>query len=155
LIRTEADDTTQIFDGSSRRSSQLSAPTFWLICKWLNGRLPVLALDRRSLPDNVLQDKILPVFGYEEEAQAFLKLGGVGDWGWMVRESGVEELLWLLCGPEGVVVKEVALDPMPEMVIEGTVGLVSMFREPFIERLIAKDRHLRLCEPVADPSCAY
>jgi hypothetical protein len=139
LIRTETDDTTQIFDRSNRISRQPSAPTFWLICRCLNGRLPVLTLDRRSLPDNVLQDKILPVFGYEEEAQAFLKLGGMGDGGWMVRESGVEELLRLLCGPEGVVVEEVALDPSPEMVIEGMVGLVSMFREHFIERLIAKE----------------
>jgi hypothetical protein len=145
LIRTEADDTTQIFGRSNRISSQPSAPTFWLIYGCLNGCLQILTLDRLSLPDNVLQDKTLPVFGCEEEAQAFLELGGmgevagVGDGGWMMRERGVEELLRLLCGPEGVVVEEVALDPSPEMVIEGMVGLVSMFRERFIEHLIAKE----------------
>jgi hypothetical protein len=161
LIRTEADDTTQFFGRSNRISNQPSAPTFWLICRCLNGRLPILTLDRFSLPDSVLQDKTLPVFGCEEEAQAFLTLGGtgvvagVGDGDWMMRESGAEELLWLLCGPEGVVVKKVALDPSPEMVIEGMVGLVSMFRERFIEHLIAKYRHLRVCEPVGNPSCAH
>src|SRR5215203_6978686 len=142
LIRTEADDTTQIFGRSNRKSSQPSVPTFWLIYRCVNGRLHILTLDRLSLPDNVLQNKTLPVFGCEEEAQAFLELGGmgevagVGDRGWMMRERGVEELLRLLCGPEGVVVEEVALDPSPEMVIEGMVGLVSMFRERFIERFI-------------------
>jgi hypothetical protein len=132
-----------------------------LIYRCLNGRLHILTLDSLSLPENVFQDKTLPAFGCEEEAQAFLELGGigevagVGDGGWMMRESGVDELLWLLCGPEGEAVKDVALDPSPEMVIEGMVGLVSMLRERFIERLIAKDMHLRICEPVGNPSCAH
>ena len=160
LIRTGANHTTRIFGRSNRISSQPSAPTFWLIYGCLNGSLQILTLDRLSLPDDVRQVKTLPVFGCEEEAQAFLELGGmgevagVGDGGWMMRESGVEELLWLLCGPEGVAVTEVALDPSPEMVIEGMVGLVSMFRERYIEHFTSKDRHLRVCEPVGYPCCA-
>ena len=41
-------------------------------------------------------------------------------------------------------VKEVALDPLPEMVVDRTVGLVSLDREHFIRRLLDRKR---FCEP--------
>jgi hypothetical protein len=157
VIHSEADYADQTFNRSNRIPSQPPAPAFWLICRCLNGRLHILTLDCHGPPDDAVRDESLPVFGHEEEAQMFLDLGGagemadVGDEGWMVRETGVEELLWLLCGPESARVKEVALDPLPEMAAEETVGLVTVFKERFIERLMAKGRHLRLCEPARGP----
>ena len=155
LIGTEAHDTVRTFDWPRRIPGRPSAPAFWLVCRYLDDYVHILTLDRRDPQDKVLQHKTLPVFGYEEEAKAFLELGalGVDDGGWMVRESGVEELLWLLRCPEGVVVRKVALDPLPEMVADGTLGLVSMFRERFIERLVARGRRLLLCEPAFGSSC--
>jgi len=41
-------------------------------------------------------------------------------------------------------VKEVALAPLPEMLVDGTVGLVSLDRERFIRRLLTRRR---FCEP--------
>lgn len=41
---------------------------------------------------------------------------------------------------------EVALDPVPEMIAERTVGLVSLFREGSIELVMAQGP-LKLCEP--------
>ncbi len=63
----------------------------------------------------------------------FLRLRGEGE-DWQARESGAGELVSMLYGPCADV-KEVALDPLPEMVAERTVGLVSLLRERFIEAI--------------------
>jgi hypothetical protein len=97
---------------------------YWLIAKSENSRVEVLTLDRDG-------EEMLPVFSYEEEGEMFLRLRGVDD-GWRIRESRIGELISLLYGPCAGV-KEVALDPLPEMVAERTVGLVSLDRERFIE----------------------
>lgn len=157
MIHSEADYADQTFNRSNRIPSQPPTSAFWLVCRCLNGRLHILTLDCHDPPDDGVRDESLPVFGHEEEARMFLDLGGagemtiVGDEGWRVRETGVEELLWLLRGPESARIREVALDPLPEMATEGTVGLVTVFKERFIERLMAKGRNLRLCEPVRGP----
>jgi hypothetical protein len=57
--------------------------------------------------------------------------------GWRARESGAGELVSVLSGPCAGV-KKVALDPSPEMVVEGTVGLVSLHRESFIGLIMAR-----------------
>jgi hypothetical protein len=113
--------------------------SYWLIVKHENGRIEALTLVHDG-------EQILPVFGHEEEAEMFLRLlRGVGE-DWRVSESGAEELISVLYGPCASV-KEVALDPLPEMVAERTVGLVSLFRERFIEFIAARRRRtLRLCE---------
>ena len=86
--------------------------------------------------------KILPVFSNENEAEMFLQLKGVAD-GWQVSESRGGELVSMLYGLcTGV--KVVALDPLPEMVVDRTVGLVSLDRERFIRRLLDRKR---FCEP--------
>ena len=87
-------------------------------------------------------EKVLPVFSYKEEAQMFLRFSrGAGE-GCRVTESGAGELVSVLYGLCGEV-EEVALDPLPEMVAERTVGLVSLDRGFFIERITTSRRALR------------
>ena len=109
---------------------------YWLIAKSENSRIEVLILDRHG-------EEMLPVFSHEEEAEMFLRLlRGVGE-DWRVRESRTGELVSVLYGPSCASVKEVALDPLPEMVAERTVGLVSLLRERFIEVIAPRRRRAR------------
>ena len=78
--------------------------------------------------------EVLPVFSFKEEAEMFLQLG-VRETGWQVRESTCGELTSILYSPCKDV-RRVALDPLPEMVAERTVGFVSLTREAFIEGLL-------------------
>ena len=119
------------------------APTYWLIAKNENGRIEVLTLHCGA-------EKMLPVFGHEEEAEMFLVLGGVADdYGWQATESSAGELVSVLYGPCAEV-NAVALDPLPEMLSESTVGLVSLPRERFIERIMARGRPSRSRGPDRD-----
>lgn len=97
--------------------------------------MEVLTLDRDG-------EEMLPVFSHEEEAEMFLRLGGAGD-AWRVHESDAWELVMVLYGPCAGA-KQVALDPLPKMVAERTVGLVSLRRERFLKRLMAARRPYRL-----------
>jgi hypothetical protein len=64
----------------------------------------------------------------------FLYLGGYGD-DWCVRGSSTGEIVSVLCGPcSGA--ESVALDPLPEMVADGTLSLVWLRRERFLEQLL-------------------
>ena len=63
--------------------------TYWFIAKNENGRVEVLTVDLGE------GEQALPVFGYEEEAEMFLCLGGAGD-GWRARESTPRELVSVL-----------------------------------------------------------
>jgi hypothetical protein len=54
--------------------------TYWLIAKDQSGRAEMLTIECGG-------ERALPVFSFEEEAELFLGLGGVGG-GWWVRESG-------------------------------------------------------------------
>jgi hypothetical protein len=119
---------TEIKAFQARRTAERpSGPAYWLITKNAHGRIEVLTLDCRQT---------LPVFSHKEEAEMFLRLGGMDD-GWRVSESRVGELVSVLYGPCAGV-EEVALDPLPEMVAERIVGLVSQARECFIERILAR-----------------
>ena len=103
--------------------------------------------EERPWSDEVLTldgKKTLAVFSSEDEAEMFLRLESVAD-GWQVSESrggGLVSMLYVygLCAG----VKDVALDPLPEMVADRTVGLVSLDRERFIRRLLARKG---FCEP--------
>jgi hypothetical protein len=111
-----------------------------LITKDQNGRIEVFTLHRDG-------EQMLPVFSFEEEAEIFLRLlgRGVGE-DWQIKESGAGELVSVLLGPCAGV-KAVALDPLPEMLAERTVGLVSLERERFVEGIMARRRRpLGLCE---------
>jgi hypothetical protein len=81
--------------------------------------------------------KVLLVFSFEEEAEMFLHLGGYADSGWRVRESSAGELVSVLCGP-CIDVEGVALDPLPEMLEDGTIELVEVGRRRFVEQLLER-----------------
>jgi hypothetical protein len=101
--------------------------TYWLIT---NGRRDVFTLPYQG-------EEMLPVFSHREEAEMFLRLGSVG-YDWRASESGARELVSFLCGPCADV-RNVALDPLPEMVADRSLGLVSLCRERFLRRITRPD----------------
>ena len=105
---------------------------YWLITKNDNGRLEVLTSGLGAY------EEALPVFSYEQEAEMFLGLWEAGFDGWRVRESTAGEVISVLYGPCASV-KRVAVDPLPEMVLESTVGLVSLSRERFVNLLLSRE----------------
>jgi hypothetical protein len=109
-------------------------PRWWLIAKTEYGRVEFL-----TMAHDEDGGETLPVFGYEEEAEMFLHLGGYGDDGWRARESSTGEIVSVLCGPcSGT--ESVVLDPLPEMVDDGTLALVRLRRESFLRRLFGHPR---------------
>ena len=114
--------------------------SYWLIAENRNNRLEVLTIRTDD------EQETLPVFSSEEEAKMILQFGGVTG-GLRARESSPGELVSVLSGPCAGV-KKVALDPSPEMVNEGTVGLISLLRESFLGLImVRRGRPLRLGEP--------
>jgi hypothetical protein len=106
--------------------------SYWLIAEKQYNRLEVLTLHTDGTQET------LPVFSSNDEAEIFLRFRGViGEW--RAKESSAGELVSVLYGPcTGV--KKVALDPSPEMVNEGTVGLVSLLRESFLGLIMVMKR---------------
>lgn len=108
------------------RSGRLPVPEErWLIAKAADGALEPFLIDG---------GETLPVFSFEEEARIFLWLAGLGE-RWITRPSGCGELVSVLYGPCARV-RSVALDPLPGMVGDGTIGLVSLDRNRFIDYLM-------------------
>jgi hypothetical protein len=101
--------------------------TRWMIARDGEGQLEPLCV-REGLW------KVLPVFSFEEEAEMFLRLGGYDISGWRARESCAGELVSVLLGP-CLDVEGVALDPLPEMLANGTLGLVWVGRKRFLGQL--------------------
>lgn len=100
----------------------------WLIVREGDGWVePLVCVDGGG-------ERMLPVFSFEEEAELFLRLGNY-DGGWRTRESRIGELVSVLYGPCAGV-KSVALDPLPEMLEDGTLALVKVERERFLERTL-------------------
>ena len=83
---------------------------------------------------------MLPVFNHREEAELSLCFSQLGE-GWRVKESRRGEIGSVLCGPCAFV-EGVALDPLPKMVAQRTVGLVSLRRERFLDFLLSRGRSL-------------
>ena len=113
--------------GPPRRSP--GSRTRWLIARDENGRLEPLCVWAGAA-------RVLPVFSFEEEAQMFLRLGGYEGGGWQARESCAGELVSVLLGP-CLDAKGVALDPLPEMLEDRTLGLVGVGRRRFLGQLLA------------------
>ena len=126
MTQTEIDQTEPAAERPPRR---VPARTYWLIAKSENGQIGMLTLHRGV-------EQMLPVFSHEEEAEIFLGLGGVADGDWQVTESSAGELVSVLYGPCADVNK-VALDPLPEMLFESTMRLVSLSQERFIAYITA------------------
>jgi hypothetical protein len=83
-------------------------------------------------------ERVLAVFSFEEEAKLFLRLGGY-DGHWRARESCADELVSVLDGPcKGV--KSVALDPLPEMLEDGTLALVGVGRQRFLKQILVREK---------------
>jgi hypothetical protein len=111
-----------------------------MIAEKRNSRIEVLTIRTSG------EQETLPVFSSEEEAEIILRFGGVTG-AWRARESSAEELVSVLYGPCAGV-RKVALDPSPEMVNEGTVGLVSLLRECFLGLImVRRGRSLGLGKP--------
>jgi len=78
-------------------------------------------------------ERVLPVFSFEEEAKLFLRLGSY-EGHWRARKSCAVDLVWVLRGPCADVTS-VALDPLPEMLDDGTFALVGVRRKRFLEHM--------------------
>ena len=95
----------------------------------------ILTLEAGS--NTELDESILPVFSFEEEALLFLRLCGFGG-GWRVSKIGAADLALVLsddCRDVG----RLALDPIPEIGLCGPHDLVSLPRKEFV-RLLATGR---------------
>jgi hypothetical protein len=102
--------------------------TRWMVARAEESRLEPLCV-RAGL------SKVLPVFSFEEEAEMFVHLGGYESSGWRARESCAGELVSVLLGPCADV-EGVALDPLPEMLEDGTIELVEVGRRRFVGQLL-------------------
>lgn len=111
---------------------QLSGWTYWLIVRNQHLRMQLLTICLSG------GEEALPIFSHEEEAQMFLGLGELGG-NWRARKTMTGELISVLYGP-CTSVKQVVLDPLPEMVAERTVGLLSLHRERFVDYVMTRER---------------
>ncbi len=107
----------------------------WIIARYQASKLDVLTLDPEA------DGGYLPVFGFKEEAETFLRLlGDDGKTGWHSRETSAGELVSVLLAPCAQV-KRVALDPLPLSFGEaGLFPLVSLKRDRFVQDLMGKRR---------------
>lgn len=83
----------------------------------------------------------LPIFSFPDEAELFLRLGGLEEEGWRMVESAAEELVPRLAACQRAGVRLVALDPLPEMVdsaVGATIALVTLSLSSFVERQVAR-----------------
>lgn len=124
--------------GEANGAGRRPRPEWWLIVKDGNGSLEPLTIDGDG-GENV---ETLPVFSFEEEAEMFLLLAGLRG-SWRSRPSGCGEVVSILHGPCARV-RNVALDPLPEPISEGTIGLLSLERDRFIDRLLGRSPRKRI-----------
>lgn len=113
--------------GSQRKWPRKS---WWMISRRENSRTQVLTVPREA-------GEVLPVFSHEEETELFLWFAQPGK-GWRARESSCGELGSVLCGPCALV-EGVALDPLPDMLEDGTLPLVWEARKHFLERILEQE----------------
>jgi hypothetical protein len=111
------------------RSGRPQALVWWLIVQDENDRLEPLTVTCAG-------EQALPVFSFEEEAEIFHRLAALGS-RWRARPSGRGELVSVLCGPCAQA-RRVVLDPLPEMLVDGTIELVSLDRCRFVSRLMGQ-----------------
>jgi len=95
--------------------------------------MDVLTLDTNG------EEEALPVFSYEEEAEAFLRLQAPGA-GWQARETTVGELISSLYGL-CTSIEKMALDPLP-VAVDGrvVVDLTGPGRENFLRNFLGVNR---------------
>lgn len=101
--------------------------TYWLVEERVRVRPEVVVL---RLADG---RRVLPVFGFEEEADLFARMPPRDDRS--VRRTGTDELVSLLRGPLGDV-ELVALDPLSDAEADMLNGSVSLTRQEFLDFLV-------------------
>ncbi|MDP9457571.1 MAG: hypothetical protein M3Q60_17775 [Actinomycetota bacterium] len=144
---------------------------YWLIAGCEPRGVEVLTVELLGGAGSPDGQRILPVFGYGEEAEAFLEALRQDrlPWGkacvtpassgWRIRETTRGELVSLLCGACAGV-HGVLLDPPPELEAGMPVDLVGVGRQSFIERLLGRgrawfhDRHETGASDEADASAS-
>lgn len=104
---------------------------FWLIANQESGSMGVLTIDPGAASET------LPIFSFEEEAEAFLRLAVLG-MGWRTRMTTAGELISVLYGPCAGV-ERVALDPLPDFGGGTMAYLVSLHRKRFVRNLVGED----------------
>jgi hypothetical protein len=109
--------------------SNLARRSFWLIARHHHCRIEPFTID-------LTYGEVLPVFGFEEEAELFLRLGMLGT-GWRARRTTAGELISILYGPCAGV-ERVVLDPLPEILCEATVGPVNLARKYFVRTIVCQ-----------------
>jgi hypothetical protein len=110
-------------------ANRVLASWHWLIVKNTASEMEVLTLEvGGSL-------RTLPVFGSEDTALRMRPPSG----GWRVRKTGGGELISILCGPCSDATL-VAVDPSPELVEAGMLGLVSESTDGFLDLLMGRGR---------------
>ena len=111
----------------NRGPARPSGPAYWLITRNENCRIEVLTI---RLAEG---ETALPVFSFEEEAQMYLGFEASGD-GWRTRETRAGELVSVLFGL-CTHVGRVTLDPLPQIVTDETVRLLTLDRKGFVQEL--------------------
>jgi hypothetical protein len=127
--------TTAPEQANPKKNTGLTPRPRWIITCYRNNRMEVLTID----PDG--GGGSLPVFSFEEEAQAFLNLSENDREGrsWRPRETTTGELVSVLLAPCAHV-RQVALDPLP-LPLSGLVSpFCSVVRECFVEDLLGRRR---------------
>jgi hypothetical protein len=117
------------------KSSVLGRRPLWILTSYKHNQMNPLTLDPNG------DGGFLPVFSFEEEAQAFLKLLGEEEkeLGWRIRETTPGELisvLLALCAQ----VKRIALDPLPLSCGEAVLPFMSVKRNHFVQDLMEEGR---------------
>jgi hypothetical protein len=113
---------------TKRGAARPPGPAYWLITRNEYCRIEVLTIHLAE------GETTLPVFSFEEEAQMYLGFEASGNC-WRVRETRAGELVSVLLGLCAHV-GHVILDPLPQMVTDETVGLLSLDRKSFVRDLL-------------------
>ena len=107
--------------------SGAARPEYWLITRHEDSWMDVFTIELTG-------EVMLPIFGHEEEANAFLRSGIRGE-GWRTRATTTGELVSLLYGPFSEATL-VTLDPAAGIEIGTTAILAGMRRKDFVDFLL-------------------
>jgi hypothetical protein len=129
--------------GMSNKSRGLTSRPLYVIANYRSNRTNLLTLDLAGNDGAVGagEDFFLPVFSFEEEAQAFLRFFETDvEREWRRRETRTRELVSILLGPCARV-RQVALDPPPSRTLFAEMlPLVSVNRKRFVRALMGERR---------------
>ncbi len=108
-----------------------STSVYRLIVRQGSGDPELLTIDLDGM-------QTLPIFSWEEEARMYLRLGWFEETGWRIAMYTSEKLVSMLAKNGLTGVRFVALDPLPELISQGMIGLVSMNKEQFVGHLVER-----------------